>query len=473
VSKKLERDFLNAARKMKQKNRKIAAQRVGVFLLILAAAAGLVYLFSRKNSLIKLGDIGLDSNILLLSIAGLVIVVGALIYFLSVQNPKQPARSRSNSNILKYFFGCSLLLGALLYQSNPTFINSSTQGFFDRLRYKPAPPLLDSPWSWKQQEKIHPVVVNLPADREKSIQSVAEYIAQREPDPHLRIKALHDYVISRITYDLPVLKTGKRPSQDAQTVFSTRKAVCEGYANLFMALGKSIGIEVVFVGGKVRQDLAPLELIPKTLRLLKGNYDWTLHAWNAVKVAGDWQLVDTTWDDSDSTDPNAAYSAAYLMPPPEVMIASHLPEQSDWQLLRLPKSPSTFEEQPILTPEFFMEKLVMLSPLEYSSKVANTGLIEVKSPLNSPKKVAAIFAKRQEAEVSLWNPPTENPFAQENLVGIKKCQTQNQAGAITQISCPFPSAGDYQVLLFSLQQPTEQAKGKVTPIGQLRFHAGS
>ena len=112
---------------------------------------------------------------------------------------------------------------------------------------------------------------------EKSIKSVAEYIAQQESDPYLRIKALHDYVISRVTYDVNVLKTGLRPAQDAQTVFSTRKAVCEGYANLFMALGRAIGVDVVFIGGKVRRDLAPVDLIPTTLRLLNSNYDWTLY----------------------------------------------------------------------------------------------------------------------------------------------------------------------------------------------------
>ena len=66
-----------------------------------------------------------------------------------------------------------------------------------------------------------------------------------------------------------------------------------------------------------------------TSRLLNSNYDWTLHAWNAVKVADNWQLVDTTWDDSDS----GKYSADYLMPPPEAMIASHIPQHSDWQLI--------------------------------------------------------------------------------------------------------------------------------------------
>jgi transglutaminase/protease-like cytokinesis protein 3 len=85
-----------------------------------------------------------------------------------------------------------------------------------------------------------------------------------------------------------------------RTVFKTHKAVCEGYANLFLELGQEVGLDVAYIRGKVRQDLAPLDLIPEAFRLINPTYDWTLHAWNAVKVGGYWQLVDTTWDDSRS-----------------------------------------------------------------------------------------------------------------------------------------------------------------------------
>ena len=379
---------------------------------------------------------------------------------------KQKNRKALKQRIWKFFLISAIVLVAIILQTNPSLFTHSSKDFITRLRYNSIPPSLTSPWAWKNHETLHPIVTSLTPDIEKSIKSVADYIAQQEPDPYLRIKALHDYVISRVTYDLNVLTTGIRPAQDAQTVFSTRKAVCEGYANLFMALGQEIGIEVVFIGGKVRRDLAPVDLIPTTTRLLKSNYDWTLHAWNAVKVADNWQLVDTTWDDSDS----AKYSADYLMPPPEMMIASHFPEQLDWQLLHSPKNQDSFEKQLILTPQFFIEKLQVISPIEYQTDVQRKALIEVKKPPTYQKQIVAFFAERKKSGFSVWSLPDSNPFTQENRANVKICQSQYNEGELTQISCQFPDIGHYQVILFSFEQGNDNVRKKISPIVQLRFN---
>ncbi|MBD2088606.1 hypothetical protein H6F67_01855 [Microcoleus sp. FACHB-1515] len=302
----------------------------------------------------------------------------------------------------------------------------------------------------------------MPPEAEKSIQSVARYIADREPDPYLRIKALHDYVVSRVEYDLDVLKTGNRPLQDAQTVFATHKAVCEGYANLFVSLGQAIDIEAVYLEGRIRRDLAPLDLIPASLRALNSGYDWTLHAWNAVKVAGSWQLVDTTWDDGANS-----YSTNYLLPLPQVMIVSHLPNNPDWQLLNDPKSQDAFEDQPILTPEAFIDGLTIASPTKYETAVQDVAVINVQHPSNYSKKIAALFIQTAETEFSLESLlPTDT---QTDKFEPQQCQSQ-QALSETEISCRFPASGDYQVLMFSLEEASSP-EPRATPIAQLRFQA--
>lgn len=333
-----------------------------------------------------------------------------------------------------------------------------------RLFNKPTPPVVKSPWPWKDQQTIHPSVANMPSDVETSIKSVAEYIAQQESDPYLRIKALHDYVVSRVTYDLDVLKTARRPPQDAETVFRTHIAVCEGYANLFKALGRAMGMDVVYITGKIRKDLAPVDLIPQIKRLLNSQYDWTRHAWNAVKVLDNWQLVDTTWDDSTSSD--TSYNANYLMLPPEAMSVSHFPDQLHWQLLHLPQDEITFEKKPILTPQFFAEELVLISPTEHQTNVQNVANIKIKTPANYQQKIVAIFTKTEEAESSVWNLlPKGNQSAEERRrQDLKLCQSQRNAQGETQISCQFPKRGDYQVFVYSIGR-------KNRAIAQFKFHA--
>jgi heme/copper-type cytochrome/quinol oxidase subunit 4 len=343
----LERDFQKAAFKLKQKNRNILKQKIIVFILTLLLIAGLFSL----NTKYHLHNI---SSVNIVIIVAIFIIASLIVYFINVKigsNPKSRSRSSRSQPIFihsKHFIFLKsikpqhyLILLILLVSAN----THSIKDFAVRVGYNPTPHLLASPWPWKNNETIHPIIASITPNIESSIKSVAEYIVMQESDPYLQIKALHDYVISRVSYDFHALEIGVQPPQDAQTVFSTRKAVCGGYANLFMALGKSIGIDVAVIQGNIRRDLASQNLTSLNIRRFDANNDLTLHAWNAVKIAGNWQLVDTTWDDSNLDQNLSLYNSHYLMPPPNVMIISHFPEQSDWQLLHHPMNRDNFERQ--------------------------------------------------------------------------------------------------------------------------------
>lgn len=370
---------------------------------------------------------------------------------------------------LAIWLGLGLLLFVLIHQVNTQLGAQPTDDLLTRLAYRPAPPAVASPWPWKDQNLVHPAVAGMPPDVETSIKSVAAYLAQHESDPYQQVKAIHDYVVSRLTYDLNVLETGVRPSQEAKAVFRTRKAVCEGYAKLFEALGKAMGLEVAYVQGRVRQDLVPLDLIPLTVRLSRSQYDWTLHAWNTVKVGDSWQLVDTTWDDSgDSTE--SAYSTNYLMPPPAIMVTSHLPEQAVWQLLPQAVNHKTFEAKPILRPEFFAEGLDLVQPTAYKTKVSsvsslNAHSIQVKTAPDYPHELRAIFTQTQSEGVwvdSLLEALDRQQLSKGTLEQVQSCQISQDQEAV-QIFCPFPKPGFYEVLLFSLGERQQ------TFLGQLKF----
>jgi len=179
-------------------------------------------------------------------------------------------------------------------------------------------------WPW-EGSALHPAVANMPASAEVSIESVARYIAQQEPDPFLRVKALHDYAADRVAYDAPSYFARQYPPQDAETVFRTRKAVCAGYAKLLEALGQAIGEEII--------------LIPGDARTRTSDLGGEGHAWNAAKIQGNWYLIDATWDSGyvDSSGFTKKYRTDYLFVPPEVMVISHFPDAPAWQLLPTPK----------------------------------------------------------------------------------------------------------------------------------------
>lgn len=287
---------------------------------------------------------------------------------------------------------------------------------------------------WTTNTAIHPAVANMPASVETSIASVAQYLAQQEHDPFLRVKALHDYVANRLAYDAPAFfGQVPRPPQDAETVFLTRKAVCAGYAKLLEALGQAIGEEIVYVVGDSRSQSSDL--------------NGGSHAWNAARIAGNWYLIDATWDSGyvNGASFTKHYGTSYLFPPPAVMVVSHFPDDAVWQLLPQPLSQGDFFRQPMLRPGFFAQGLKLLSPTRSQTDVQGNAVIQLENPRQ--RWLMASYGVK-------GGPQAEH------------CAEQTSQG--TQLACPLPGTGTYAVQLFT----GDQQYGHYEYVGQLEFNKG-
>jgi transglutaminase-like putative cysteine protease len=172
--------------------------------------------------------------------------------------------------------------------------------------------------------QLHARVVSLPRDQEKDLVTVAKYLVSGEKDPFQRIKALHDYVANRVEYDVPAYRSRNFPPQTPEAVFQNRRAVCAGYANLFAAMGQAVGEEIVTLTGDVP---TPTE-----------SWEFESHAWNAVRIEGEWYLVDVTWNAGYVNGDvfTRQYKTEYLFMPPREFLQRHLPEEPAWQLLEKP-----------------------------------------------------------------------------------------------------------------------------------------
>lgn len=285
-------------------------------------------------------------------------------------------------------------------------------------------------WPW-ENATLHPAVANMPASVETSIESVAQYIAQQESDPWLRIKALHDYVADRVAYDAPSYFAGQVPAQDAQTVFARRTAVCAGYAKLLEAMGRAIGEEILYIVGDARTQISDLQ--------------GESHAWNAVRIEGNWYLIDATWDSGyvDRSGFTKQYRTDYLFPPPVAMVVTHFPEHTDWQLLSAPLSRGEFLRQPMMRPQFFAEGLSLISPTRSQTDVQATATVQVQNP--NQRWLFARYAPKGSAQSEF-------------------CVEQATQGG--QIDCPLPSSGTYEVTLFS----GKEQFGEYAYLGQVEFN---
>ncbi|MBN9163252.1 MAG: hypothetical protein J0I07_19955 [Myxococcales bacterium] len=268
--------------------------------------------------------------------------------------------------------------------------------------------------------EVHPIVVDMPREVEVSVASVGKYIAERESDPMLRVKALHDWVADRIAYDVPSYLANNVPAHDGDPdhVFRSRVGVCAGYARLLADLGKATGDEIVYITGDVRSKDSPMEA--------------EHHAWNAARINGAWYLIDATWNAGYPKDGafEKRYQTEYLFTPPEQFVLSHFPDDAKWQLLEHSVSRAEFFRRPVVTPAFIAHGLELRSPDR--SQVSASGSLEL--TLANPNNVFLLV--QFEAKGAGSGGPRV------------RCESDFH----TRARCDFPATGTYDVQLFASVQ---------------------
>ena len=284
---------------------------------------------------------------------------------------------------------------------------------------------------WPLPTTLHPLVVDMPATVETSLEDVARYIAANEPDRWQRIKALHDYVADRVAYDTVAYFSRDMPPQDANTVFRTHKGVCAGYAQLLAAMGVAAGEEIVVVVGDARTESSDLT--------------GEGHAWNAAQIDGAWYLIDPTWDSGhlEGQEFVKAYTTSNLFTPPTVFSITHFPDETRWQLHDPPIARGDFFRQPVMRPEFFASGLELISPRR--SQVDVDGAFDVQ--LRRPEGRYILGRYKSDA-------------------GSDEGRCTVTHAATTTVHCPLPGPGTYHVDLFG--SPVEF--GTYNLIGQFEVH---
>lgn len=135
---------------------------------------------------------------------------------------------------------------------------------------------------------------------------------------------------------------------------STRKAICEGYAQTFSKICNLLNIENEVVKGYIRQNATQ---IGKPVQLPN-------HAWNAVKLNGNWIYIDATWAAGHQINNRwlRKFNPYYYDIKKELHFKTHLPDKSIW-VLRIGRiEKEEFLNQPVYKPTFLTSGIKLLSP---------------------------------------------------------------------------------------------------------------
>lgn len=171
-----------------------------------------------------------------------------------------------------------------------------------------------SPTAYNYKEAAHKIIGHARTDQDKA-------------------RAIYLWLCEHIEYD----RTGN--IRTADECWKQRKAVCQGYCELFYRLGEAVGLKVKLVNGLAKH-AQPTEELEK-------------HVWLTITIRGREMLLDPTWGAGFFADGKFVHHPSPLMwfcTNPGWFIFTHFPQKKRAQLLPEPLTEAEFRLLPYATP---------------------------------------------------------------------------------------------------------------------------
>jgi len=184
---------------------------------------------------------------------------------------------------------------------------------------------------------------------EMTIKSLAQYLNKGATTDLEKARAIYVWIAENIRYDDVAFNSKKYENYTAEFVLKNRKAVCEGFSNLYLALGNEMNLEVKKISGYSKG-----YGYKKGKKLTKAD-----HAWNAIKIDGEWGIVDATWGGgfgksvSGKLVTSKKFNGYWFNVNPYEAIFNHFPEGEQLSFVTPSISLSDYEKMPNLKGAFF------------------------------------------------------------------------------------------------------------------------
>lgn len=168
--------------------------------------------------------------------------------------------------------------------------------------------------------------------------SLADYLVSAAKNDEEKIRAFYMWIIRNIQYEDQLelrydpnllFYMGSNNCASPVCVLQKRKAVCEGFSNLFQFFCAYSGFESYTIGGYISKKA-----------ILQNR---ATHSWNLVKIDGNWYFFDLSWANAVLHHSGIKSKVnEYFMLQPEEFILSHFPIIPLWQFLENPISLAQF-----------------------------------------------------------------------------------------------------------------------------------
>lgn len=142
----------------------------------------------------------------------------------------------------------------------------------------------------------------LGSDIPAEIKSLSNEITKDAQSDYEKVFRLYQWVTRNICYDYDIINGLAARDVSAADVLSTRRSVCQGYANLLQALIQSQNIPCIIVSAFCLDTATDGRWTDKYINAADAN-----HAHNEAFVGGRWIIMDATWDSNNKYENGVYY----------------------------------------------------------------------------------------------------------------------------------------------------------------------
>lgn len=214
--------------------------------------------------------------------------------------------------------------------------------------------------------KNYPQKITNQQDLDRFIDAVNKQFSS----PTDKVRTAFYWISENIGYSYKGATDRNYKAKDITALIQSGEALCSGYANLMEYFCKKFGVECVTIDGAGRSLYTDVVLNPQKLI--------SDHSWNAVKLNGQWKLVDATWGSGYTDYASGQYHKSrnekYFLGDPSFFIYKHLPLKPEWQLLDSAVSATQFCNWPFIDEGYTASNITKVYPFQLyiDKKVGDT-----------------------------------------------------------------------------------------------------
>jgi hypothetical protein len=206
-----------------------------------------------------------------------------------------------------------------------------------------------------------------------------------------KARAIFVWITEYIAYDCQARSvllrnpyvTPEEKAKQVQTTLRTRRGVCDDYCALFKAMCEKAGLEAVMIPGWAKTTMQEIGAP------LAARED---HAWNAVRLQGQWRLLDVTWAAGHANCGENKFTKdfldGYFLTGPTQFALTHFPVDPAWQLLPEPVSRKAYSAFPLVHSNYLEHGVQAFFP---QNGVLTAGKAALRFGVKMPPTKALLF----------------------------------------------------------------------------------